>query len=107
MGDAAHTIHPLAGQGLNLGLADARALAHTIGYAVQHGQDLGDILTLERYNAERWGANAKVAGACDLLGKAYGVQGGLAGAVRGWGMGVLDQGWVPGLKGWVMRQAEG
>ena len=107
MGDAAHTIHPLAGQGLNLGLADARALAHTIGYAAQHGQDLGDILTLERYNAERWGANAKVAGACDLLGKVYGVQGGLAGAVRGWGMGVLDQGWVPGLKGWVMRQAEG
>ena len=113
LGDAAHTIHPLAGQGLNLGLADARALAATIAYAVSHGQDLGDVMTLERYNAARWPEGVKVGGACDMLNKAYGVEGAVAGWVRGLGMTALNMdagaGGVlgRGLRGWVMRQAEG
>jgi ubiquinone biosynthesis monooxygenase Coq6 len=109
LGDAAHTVHPLAGQGLNLGLGDASALASTIEYAVAHGQDLGDVMTLERYDRARWAKGVKVGGACDLLNKVYGVEGAVAGWVRGLGMRVLgmDGAVGRGVRGWVMRQAEG
>ena len=90
LGDAAHTIHPLAGQGLNLGLGDARALASTLQYAVAHGMDLGDEGgVLSRYGAERWARGMLVGGVCDVLNKGFGVTGGVAGWVRGLGMGVL------------------
>ena len=105
IGDAAHTIHPLAGQGLNLGLADAEALSRTIEYAVEHGQDLGDLMTLEKYNAERWGANAAVCGACDLLHKAYSVENGPVTWARGLALEAVGS--LPWLKSFIMRQAEG
>ena len=105
VGDAAHTIHPLAGQGLNLGLADVRSLADTIEYAVSHGQDLGDLMTLARYNRESWGRNAKVGGACDLFHKVYSVESGPVSWGRRLGMGIVGE--LPWVKSWIMRQAEG
>jgi ubiquinone biosynthesis monooxygenase Coq6 len=48
IGDAAHVIHPLAGQGLNLGLADAAALARSIRAAVMHGGDIGELTPIAR-----------------------------------------------------------
>jgi len=65
VGDAAHTIHPLAGQGLNLGLADAKALADTIAYSTEHGMDIGDSMALERYGSERFGKGMLMAGGVD------------------------------------------
>ncbi|ETI26392.1 hypothetical protein G647_03169 [Cladophialophora carrionii CBS 160.54] len=112
IGDAAHTVHPLAGQGLNLGLADAAALASTIAYAVDHGMDIGDGFALQRYNAERFGRGLLMAGGVDALNWMYQVGGGsaeggmlgaLAGRVRGLGMKMV--GAVPGLREVIMRQA--
>jgi 2-octaprenylphenol hydroxylase len=57
IGDAAHTIHPLAGQGVNLGLADVRSLAGVLQRAVQRGEDFASEQVLSRYQRERKAAN--------------------------------------------------
>ncbi|PLN80330.1 ubiquinone biosynthesis monooxygenase [Aspergillus taichungensis] len=106
VGDAAHVIHPLAGQGLNLGMGDVASLARTLDYAVTHGMDVGDILTLERYAAERYTTNAKIGGACDMLHKLYNVPGqGPIAWGRSLGLEVIER--LPFVKGLLMRQAEG
>ncbi|EXJ78119.1 ubiquinone biosynthesis monooxygenase Coq6 [Capronia epimyces CBS 606.96] len=112
IGDAAHTVHPLAGQGLNLGLADAESLASTIAYAVTHGMDLGDPMVLERYGSDRFGKGLLMAGGVDALNWLYqlgsggdGVLASFLGRARRLGMKVVDGGLVPGLKGLVMKQA--
>ena len=53
IGDAAHTIHPLAGQGVNLGFSDARVLAEELGRALEQGSELGGLQTLKRYQRRR------------------------------------------------------
>lgn len=104
-GDAAHTIHPLAGQGLNLGLGDAKSLADTLSYAVAHGMDVGDLLSLERYASERYSVNAKVGGVCDVLHWVYGVESGPVAWARGIGAGIMER--LPWVKGLLMQQAAG
>ena len=58
IGDAAHAVHPLAGQGANLGLQDARTLAEIVSNALERGEHPGDRLVLRRYERKRKGANA-------------------------------------------------
>lgn len=58
VGDAAHTIHPLAGQGVNLGFMDAACLSHSLIDAVEQGRDLGSMRVLRRYERARKGDNA-------------------------------------------------
>lgn len=65
VGDAAHTIHPLAGQGINLGLADASALAAEIGWARERGLTPGCIEVLSRYQRQRKGENLLMMGAME------------------------------------------
>lgn len=106
VGDAAHVIHPLAGQGLNLGIGDVASLSRTIEYSMQHGMDIGDYLSLEPYPHERWGVNAKVGLACDLLHKMYNVPGhGPVAWGRSLGLDMVDR--VPFVKNFFMKQAEG
>jgi ubiquinone biosynthesis monooxygenase Coq6 len=76
VGDAAHTIHPLAGQGLNQGQSDVRSLAKHIDYAVNHGQDIGTITSLEPYFSDRYTDNHIMLGFCDKLHKLFSVSSG-------------------------------
>ncbi|OSD05256.1 ubiquinone biosynthesis hydrox [Trametes coccinea BRFM310] len=72
VGDAAHTIHPLAGQGLNMGLGDVDALARCIQQAVLTGGDIGSRTALLPYARARYFENHKIMAACDKLHKLYG-----------------------------------
>lgn len=91
IGDAAHAIHPIAGQGVNLGFRDAAALAEVLVEGARLGLDLGDAQLLARY--QRWRAldGFSVALATDGLTRLYGVPGRTASAVRRFGMALIDR----------------
>ncbi len=80
VGDACHTVHPLAGQGVNLGMLDAGALAETLRDAKVARQDIGARRTLRRYERWRRGENAMMATVLDGFHKAFSPQ---AAPVRG------------------------
>lgn len=105
VGDAAHTIHPLAGQGLNQGQGDVQSLAKAIEYAVSHGQDLGSQMWLEPYNAERYAANHVLLGVCDKLHKLYSVDSGPLVPLRSVGLRAANA--LGPLKNFFMEQASG
>lgn len=67
IGDAAHTIHPLAGQGLNLGLADSKSLSAALIKAIERGEDLGSHVSLSSYPRDRYLANQVMLSAVDHL----------------------------------------
>ncbi len=105
VGDAAHGIHPIAGQGLNLGFRDAAALAEVLVEGARLGMDLGDAQLLARY--ERWRGldTLMVAFATDSLTRLYGVPGRTAAAVRRFGMGMVQR--FGPLKERMMAEARG
>lgn len=105
VGDAAHTIHPLAGQGLNQGQGDAAALVRTISHAVLTGQDIGSTLALESYNADRYGENHAMLGVCDKLHRLYSVESGPIVGIRSLGLRAVDA--LGPLKGFFMSRAAG
>ena len=105
VGDSAHGIHPIAGQGLNLGLRDAAALVEVLADGAHIGLDLGDHQLLKRY--ENWrGLDAfMVALATDGLTRLFGVPGPAASAIRRLGMAGVQRSGV--LKDWFMDEARG
>jgi 2-octaprenyl-6-methoxyphenol hydroxylase len=105
VGDAAHGIHPIAGQGLNLGMRDAAALAEVLVEGARIGMDLGDAQLLTRY--ERWRSldTMMVAAATDGLTRLYGIPGRAASAIRRLGMGAVQR--IGPLKSWLMAEARG
>lgn len=105
VGDAAHTIHPLAGQGLNQGQGDAAALMRTISHAVQTGQDIGSTLALESYTSERYAKNNAMLGVCDKLHRLYSVESGPLVGLRSLGLRAVDA--MGPLKGFFMSRAAG
>ncbi|WP_324826826.1 FAD-dependent monooxygenase [Qipengyuania zhejiangensis] len=105
VGDSAHGMHPIAGQGLNLGLRDVGALVEVLDEAMRLGLDLGDAQVLRKY--EEWRAldAIMVMGATDGLTRLFGVPGKAASAIRRFGMaGVQRSGW---LKRFFMDEARG
>ncbi|MXO85792.1 ubiquinone biosynthesis protein UbiH [Altererythrobacter aurantiacus] len=105
VGDAAHGIHPIAGQGLNLGLRDVGALVQVLDDNLRLGLEPGEAQGLARY--ERWrGLDAfMVALATDGLTRLFGVPGETASAVRRFGMAGVQR--LPVLKDWFMDEARG
>jgi len=105
VGDAAHGIHPIAGQGLNLGLRDVGALVEVLAEGARIGLDPGDAQLLKRYETWRGLDSFMVALATDGLTRLFGVPGNTASAVRRAGMSVVQR--TPPLKRFFMDEARG
>jgi 2-octaprenyl-6-methoxyphenol hydroxylase len=104
-GDAAHGIHPIAGQGLNLGFKDAAALAQTVVEADRLGQDIGALDVLERYQQWRRFDTVQMGVTTDILNRMFSNDLGPLRAVRDIGLGLVDR--MPRLKDFFIRQASG
>ncbi len=105
VGDAAHGIHPIAGQGLNLGFRDVAALAEVLVEGRRLGLDLGDAQLLARYQRWRGLDTLAVAAATDGLTRLFGVPGRTASAVRRFGISAVNA--IPPLKNRFMAEARG
>jgi 2-octaprenyl-6-methoxyphenol hydroxylase len=105
VGDAAHGIHPIAGQGLNLGLRDAIALSKLLIAAHQDGEDVGEAALLKRYERGRRLDHVSMLVATDGLDRLFSTDNGLVRAVRDIGLGGVQR--MPGLKRFFMRRAMG
>ena len=105
VGDAAHAIHPIAGQGLNLGFRDVAALAQVVVEGARLGLDLGDKQLLDRYQRWRSLDALSVAFATDTLTRIYGVPGKTASAIRRFGMGVVGR--ISPIRDRLMSEARG
>jgi 2-octaprenyl-6-methoxyphenol hydroxylase len=105
IGDAAHGIHPIAGQGLNLGFRDVAALAEILVEGKRVGLDLGDAALLARYQRWRGLDTFMVAAATDVLTLLFGIKGRTASAVRRFGISAVDR--MPPLKDRFMAEARG
>ncbi len=105
IGDAAHTIHPIAGQGLNLGLRDVAALGEVLADAKRLGLDLGSTAVLERYQRWRRFDNMALAAVTDALNRLYSNDSAALALVRDLGMAAVNR--MPPLKRFFMRHAMG
>ncbi len=105
VGDSAHGIHPIAGQGLNLGLRDVGALVEVLAEGMRLGLEPGDAQLLARYEAWRGLDSFMVALATDGLTRLFGMPGKAASAVRRLGMSGVQR--APMLKRWFMDEARG
>jgi 2-octaprenyl-6-methoxyphenol hydroxylase len=105
VGDAAHAIHPIAGQGLNLGFRDVAALAEVVVEGARIGLDLGDKQLLDRYQRWRSLDALSVAFATDTLTRIYGIPGKAASAVRRFGMAAVGR--LSPLRDRLMSEARG
>ena len=104
-GDAAHAIHPIAGQGLNLGFRDVAALAQVLVEGARLGLDLGDRQLLDRYQRWRSLDALSVSVATDSLTRIYGVPGNTASAIRRFGMGLVGR--ISPIRNRLMNEARG
>ncbi|KQT87448.1 ubiquinone biosynthesis hydroxylase [Aurantimonas sp. Leaf443] len=104
-GDSAHGIHPIAGQGLNLGFKDAAALAETVVEAARLGLDIGSIDVLEGYQRWRRFDTVRMGLTTDVLNRLFSNDNPLLRAARGFGLSLVDR--APMLKGYFIGEAAG
>ena len=105
LGDAAHAIHPIAGQGLNLGLKDAAALSQVLVDAARLGEDIGSAMVLERYAAWRRFDNASVAAAMEVFTRLFSNDIAPLRLARGLGMAVVNR--IGPARRFFMQEAGG
>lgn len=105
VGDAAHGIHPIAGQGLNLGLRDVGALAEVLGAAKRRGEDFAALPVLERYQRWRRFDTTAMALGTDTVNRLFSNDNALLRAARDIGMGLVSA--TPAMRRGFMRQAAG
>ena len=104
-GDAAHGIHPIAGQGLNLGFKDAAALAEVVVEADRLGLDIGAVDVLEKYQLWRRFDTVRMGVTTDLLNRLFSNDFTPLRTLRDIGLGLVDR--MPPLKTYFIRQASG
>ncbi|MBS9476013.1 ubiquinone biosynthesis hydroxylase [Ancylobacter radicis] len=105
VGDAAHTIHPIAGQGINMGLRDVAALAEAMTDAARLGLDMGSVDVLERYQRWRRFDTLTMGAATDGLNRLFGQRNDVARLMRDVGLGLVER--LPRLKDFFIRDAAG
>jgi len=105
IGDAAHVIHPIAGQGLNLGLRDVAALAEAIVDAARLGLDVGSATVLDRYQRWRRFDTMAMGVATDGLNRLFSNKSDVLRLMRDVGLGLVER--LPALKGVFIREAAG
>lgn len=105
VGDAAHGVHPIAGQGLNLAMRDVAALTEVLAEAARLGLDIGNLESLRRYERWRRFDSATSAAAFDGLNRLFSNDWALVRAARDFGLGVVDR--MPGLKQILVAEAAG
>ncbi|MEW5420715.1 ubiquinone biosynthesis hydroxylase [Amorphus sp. 3PC139-8] len=104
-GDAAHAMHPIAGQGLNMGFRDVAALAETVVEARRIGLDIGNLGVLERYQRWRRYDTWEMAATTDVLNRLFSNDFAPVRLARTMGLGMVDR--LPGLKRMFIREAAG
>ncbi|AKI02956.1 Ubiquinone biosynthesis hydroxylase, UbiH/UbiF/VisC/COQ6 family [Hoeflea sp. IMCC20628] len=104
-GDAAHGIHPVAGQGLNLGFRDVAALAETIVDAHRLGLDIGAMTVLERYQTWRRFDTVRMGLTSDILTRMFSNDITPLRLIRDFGLGLVDR--MPAMKSYFIKQAAG
>lgn len=105
IGDAAHGVHPIAGQGLNAGMRDIAALAEIITDATRRGEDPGSLAVLRRYEEWRRFDNTALAVATDGFNRLFSNDSAIVRNLRDVGMGIVNA--MPGLRRGFMREAAG
>lgn len=105
VGDAAHGVHPIAGQGLNLGFRDVGALAEVLILAARRGEDIGALDVLERYERWRRFDSTALALGMDSVNRLFSNDNPILRAGRDLGLGIVNA--LPGLRRGFMRQAAG
>ncbi|MCA6335546.1 MAG: FAD-dependent monooxygenase, partial [Phenylobacterium sp.] len=105
VGDAAHGVHPVAGQGLNLGLKDAAALVQVLVEAARLGEDIGSEAVLERYARWRSVDNIGLAVAADAFVRLFSNDNPLLRVVRGAGLSVVNR--IGPARRFFMQEAGG
>jgi 2-octaprenyl-6-methoxyphenol hydroxylase len=105
IGDAAHVIHPIAGQGLNIGLRDVAALAEAVTDAARLGLDIGGPQVLERYQRWRRFDTAMMSVATDSLNRLFSNRSDVLRLARDIGLGLVER--APAIKRMFIREAAG
>jgi len=105
VGDAAHGLHPIAGQGLNLGLRDVASLAEVLLLAVRRGEDIASPLVLERYQVWRRFDATMLAVMTDSVNRLFSNDNPILRGIRDLGMGAISG--LPGMRRRFIREAAG